>query len=135
MFGEVEPKTKFERRARPWRAPGGRFNVPWGALAAAAVFALFLLLIYTLQMSTLRGIPDSYEGVVIDKSLTIQESEQGSWPQRRLLVRVEDGRVLRVPAGPELYESARAGMRIRKSAAGVELTWTEFEPKEAAGGR
>lgn len=131
----MEPEIKIERRTRPGRAREVLSNVPWRALAATAAIALFVLLLYALQLSTLRGIPDSYEGVVIDKSVTIRESEQGSFPQRRLHVRVEGGRVLRVPAGQELYESARVGMRIRKTAAGVELTWTEFKPKEAAGRR
>ena len=131
----MKPEIKIERRAPPGRAREALSNVPWRALAATAAIALFVLLLYALQLSTLRGIPDSYEGVVIDKSLTVRESEQGSFPQRRLHVRVEGGRVLRVPAGPELYESARVGMRIRKTAAGVELTWAEFKPKEAAGSR
>jgi hypothetical protein len=132
----VEPRIKTERRAWPERARELLFKVPWLAVAVTASLVLLLFLAYALPMGIPGGRPDTYEGVVVDKSLTIHESEQGSWPRRRLHVRVEDGRVFLFPAGPELYESARVGMRIRKTAAaGVELSWTEFKSGEAVGGR
>lgn len=131
----MEPRIKTERRAWPERAREWLFKVPWLAVAVMASLVLLLFLAYALPMGTLGGRPDTYEGVVVDKSLTLRESEQGSWPLRRLHVRVGDGRVFLFPAGPELYDSAQVGMRIRKTAAGVELTWTEFKTVEAGRAR
>lgn len=68
----------------------------------------------------------AYQGRIIDKWATYSESEQGSTPQFRLLIKGDDQSRFTVSVSPEIYEQATVGMRIRKdSNNGVVLTVTE----------
>lgn len=64
-----------------------------------------------------------YEGKILDKSQTITESYRGSGVRRRLLIEGRGGEKFEVAIGGETYERARKGMWIKKTEAGVELTW------------
>ncbi|HZH32773.1 MAG TPA: hypothetical protein VEY11_18545 [Pyrinomonadaceae bacterium] len=76
------------------------------------------------QQYTLTGdYAREYEGKILDKSQTITESHTGSGVRRRLLLEGRDGARFEVAIGAETYERARKGMWIRKTSAGVELSW------------
>jgi len=100
---------------------------------AATTFGLWLILAvvtFTLLASTcyhqytLTGpYAREYEGKILDKSQTISESHTGSGVRRRLLIEGRGGERFEVAIGAETYERAQKGMWIRKTEAGVELTW------------
>ncbi len=82
------------------------------------------------QQYTLTGpYVAEYEGKVLDKWQTITESQTGSRVRRRLLIEGRNGERFEVAIGAETYEQARKGMWIKKTEAGVELSW----PMEPAG--
>jgi hypothetical protein len=54
-----------------------------------------------------------YEGTIVDRWADYAESSQGSHPRLRLVVESQDGKRLTVNVDPNIYESARVGMRIR----------------------
>jgi hypothetical protein len=101
--------------------------------SAATTFGLVLflaLVIFTLLAATcynqytLTGpYAREYEGKILDKSQTITESQTGSGVRRRLLLEGRGGEKFEVAIGEETYERAQKGMWIKKTEAGVELTW------------
>jgi hypothetical protein len=91
-------------------------------LLALIIFALLTATCY--HQYTLTGpYARVYEGKILDKSQTITESQTGSGVRRRLLLEGRDGARFEVAIGKETYERAQKGMWIRKTDAGVELTW------------
>lgn len=101
--------------------------------SAATTFGLLLILAVVMftvltstcyQQYTLTGAyRREYEGKILDKSQTITESHTGSRVRRRLLLEGRGGERFEVAIGEETYERARKGMWIKKTEAGVELTW------------
>jgi hypothetical protein len=66
-----------------------------------------------------------YEGRIVDKSITITESQIGSGTARRLLIRAKNGEEFQVAINEVLYGRAQIGMWIKSSSKGAELTWAE----------
>ena len=66
-----------------------------------------------------------YAGKIVDKSLTIRETQLGSKMVRRLLIEGEGGERFEVAPELDVYERAQIGMRIRSDRSGVELSWPE----------
>ena len=94
---------------------------------AVASFALLAGTCY--RQYTLTGpYAREYEGKILDKSQTITESETGSGVRRRLLLEGRGGGRFEVAVGAEIYERAQKGMWIKKTGAGVELTWSATTP-------
>ena len=84
------------------------------------------------QKYTLTGAyAREYEGKILDKSQTITESWRGSGVRRRLLLEGRGGEKFEVAIGEETYERARKGMWIKKTEAGVELTWPMTQAAES----
>jgi hypothetical protein len=91
-------------------------------LLALIIFALLTPTCY--HRYTLTGpYAREYEGKILDKSQTITESQTGSGVRRRLLIEGRDGARFEVAIGAHDYERAHEGMWIRKTGAGVELSW------------
>ncbi|HEX8421800.1 MAG TPA: hypothetical protein VF634_00215 [Pyrinomonadaceae bacterium] len=89
---------------------------------AVAIFTLLTATCY--RQYTLTGpYVREYEGKILDKSQTITESQRGSGVRRRLLIEGRGGERFEVAIGEESYERAQKGMWIKKTDAGVELTW------------
>jgi hypothetical protein len=91
--------------------------------------ALILLLVGTLvllawQKSSQRVTTD-YEGRVVDRWGDYYETQQGSRPRLRLVVETDDGKRFIVKVEPNVYESAKVGMRIKSKSGQVELIDTE----------
>jgi hypothetical protein len=107
------------------------------ALALAVVIAALLTATCYQQYTLTGSYRREYEGKILNKSQTITESKTGSGVRRRLLVEGRGGERFEVAVGAEAYERAREGMWIKKTNAGVELTWptttTATEDTPAAG--
>lgn len=103
----------------------------WLGIKTAFLSAVVILLVATLvvtlhqQFASTGPYRMEYEGRVIDKSVTITESQTGSYPVRRLLIKSKSGEEFQVIVNQSLYERAQVGMWIKSSKAGAELSLTE----------
>jgi hypothetical protein len=95
------------------------------AMVLAALMAAALIAIYY-QRSTLTGeYQRDYEGQVVDKFFIPHESQTGSSVQRALLIKVKSGEQFQVTIGKDIYDRAQAGMSIKSSKQGIELSWPQ----------
>ena len=79
----------------------------------------------------LKGPPlirQDFVGRVVDKYLTLRESEIGTAGHMTLLVEGRDGRRFKVAVTGEQYGRARVGMWAKRSGGVVELSWDEPAP-------
>lgn len=96
----------------------------FGLVLVLALVTFTLLTVTCYQQYTLTGpYAREYEGKILDKSQTITESVTGSGVRRRLLIEGRGGEKFQVAISEETYEQAQKGMWIKKTEAGVELTW------------
>ena len=66
-----------------------------------------------------------YEGRVMDKSLTLRETQEGTQAVTHLLVEGKDGARFRVRVNRGLYDRAQVGMWVRSDRDGAQLSWSE----------
>ena len=106
-------RRKAEQRhvERKWPA------VVIGVLALATIVTL----IAVLQKTTRQSQTTDYEGIIVDRWADYAETDQGSQPRLRLVVESKDGKRLTVRVDPNVYESAKVGMRIKSSAGQIVL--------------
>ena len=76
------------------------------------------------QKSTTQSVGD-YEGVIVDRWADYAESDQGSRPRMALVVQANEGKRFTVRVDPNVYESARVGMRIRSISGQIVLIDTD----------
>ena len=97
----------------------GRHLMPvvWGLVVLVILVGVFWL---SYRISP-GNHPAEYEGVVVDKWASYSETDDGSVPHFRLLVELTDGQKLTIRVGPDLYNEAKVGSRIRKSSKGIEV--------------
>ena len=89
----------------------------WGLVVLAILVGVFWL-----SYSVSPGNhPAQYEAVVVDKWANYSETDEGSVPYFRLLVELRNGQKLTIRVGPDLYNQAKVGSRIRKSSTGIEF--------------
>lgn len=118
-------------RSRDARTPG---RVDWPGL-----FVLLLLLAglgYVVAHPFLKEPPlveRDFKGRVVDKSLTIRESERALPPSMRLLVEDREGLRFKVGVTGEFYERARVGMWASRRGGELKLSWGEPEPGPPGG--
>ena len=96
-------------------------------LVALVMFAVGFVFGYP----RLKGPPlirQDFVGKVVDKSLTLRESEIGTAGFLRLHVEDRDGSRFKVAVTEEQYERARVGMWVKRSGGEVELSWDEPAP-------
>ena len=89
-------------------------------VAIVGCLSLVALGFYKLKMSQVASLPAEFEGQIVEKWAGFNESEQGSSPYFRVVVEV-DGSRLSVPVYKEIYEEAQVGMRLKRSAKGLEV--------------
>src|ERR1041384_1261350 len=83
-----------------------------------AVLSLLCLVVVTVlfvawQKTTSLAQPGDYDGRIIDRWANNSGAAEGFQPRLALLVESTDGKRFTVKVDPNVYESARVGMRIR----------------------
>jgi uncharacterized Fe-S cluster-containing radical SAM superfamily protein len=120
VMSRTEEKEERDRRRRLHYPFGVTADVVACTLAIAAVIAICVLLY---QRYNLRGpYRMEYEGLIVNKSVTIEESLTGSYPVLRLHVKGRDGRVFEVIVNASLYDRAESGMWIKSTADGAAVS-------------
>jgi hypothetical protein len=99
-------------------------NIAGGTfLAIVAVVIIAGVSILTYQCSTSNGpFRGEYSGKIIDKRISVFESNQGSVFTNELILEEKSGRRFTVSVTQEIYDRAKPGMWIQKSASGIEIT-------------
>ena len=78
--------------------------------------------IWTYQCSTSTGpFRNEYSGKIIDKRISVFESQEGSFFSNKLVVEEKSGRRFTVSVSEEIYNRAEPGMWIQKTSRGIEL--------------
>jgi hypothetical protein len=109
--------------------------VSWlGLLGLAACLAALGFLYAYPRLREPPLVKRDFVGRVLDKSLTLGESQTGTTHRTRLLVKAADGRQFEVAVTPEQYEGARAGMWVARTGGEVRLSWDEPGPARGGGG-
>ena len=88
-----------------------------GLLVVATLFA-FAQVIW--QKST-QPVSTDYDGTIADRWADYSNSQEGSRPFFRLLIESDDHKRFTVKVDPNVYESARVGMRIKSRSGQVVL--------------
>jgi hypothetical protein len=111
------PTERNPRKALSgWNIAEGTF------LAIVAVVFLAGVSILTYQCSTSTGpFRSEYSGRIIDKRISVFESNQGSVFTKELIVEEKSGRRFTVSVTQEIYDRAKPGMWIQKTSTGIEL--------------
>jgi hypothetical protein len=124
---------KWTKRFRETRRGAGSYlreRVDWIGLVALAVFifAVWAAFVHPL-LNEPPAVERDFVGRVVDKSLTIRESQdKGSRPSMRLLVEDREGRRFRVGVTGEFYERARVGMWVSRRVGELKLHSNEPAP-------
>lgn len=92
------------------------------------MLAMAATLVLVVWQKTTQRVNTDYEGRIVDRWGDYYETQQGSRPRLRLLVETDDGTRFVVKVDPNVYESAKVGMRIKSSAGRVVLIDTQ-QPK------
>ena len=83
--------------------------------------ALISFLLYLRLVSGVEPYKGEYEGEIVDKSLTVRESETRPGVQFLLLVKGNDGNQFNVSVSKDLYQDAGIGMHIKRTKDGTSL--------------
>ncbi|MCA1594313.1 MAG: hypothetical protein LC754_17135 [Acidobacteria bacterium] len=101
-------------------------GVKFGVLIAVGVSAVVAFgIVFYQKFNSTGPYRMVYAGRILDKSVTIIESQTGSHPVRRLLIRTVDGEEIEVIINEALFNRAQPGMWIRSNNEGAEVSWTE----------
>ena len=92
------------------------------AILGAVIVAVCLLFfaVTKLKSTAAASLPNEFEGRIVDKWAGFNETQQGSYPYYRVQIEL-DGQKLTVPVNAEIYKEAQVGMRLKRSAKGLEL--------------
>jgi hypothetical protein len=91
-------------------------------------FAVVMVLFGAWQKWTNSAQPADYEGRIVDRWADNSGAAEGYQPRLALLIESTDGRRFTVRVDPNVYESARVGMRIRSRSGQVVLIDSEKNP-------
>lgn len=111
---KAQLQTNAERRLLRERL----FTIVGGALILAMLITAALLV---WQKATQRVGNGDYEGTIVDRWAEYPESRYVSEARFRLQVEGQDGKRFTVRVEPNVYESARVGMRIKSRSGQVVL--------------
>lgn len=92
----------------PEKVERGNWPAVLGALVLLALFCGAFYYIYNRKTG-----PRDYEGKIVDRWADYAETDEGSRPFFRLRIESDEGKRFSVRVDPNVYESARVGMRIR----------------------
>jgi hypothetical protein len=123
------------RRRRQRDGDPARSLADWRLVDRVGV-VLFVILIagvITFIVSVkLRSQASRYEGRIVDKSITLSETLQGTGKVLRLHVRGRDGELSAVRVDYDTYNRAQVGMWVSNDGNGPRLSWEEQPPANAA---
>jgi len=114
---------KKQRLQRDRRLFKRKLSTSLLGLLVVATLLTFAVVIW--QKSTQPVNTSDYDGTIVDRWADYTQSEQGSRPYFRLLVESNDGKRFSVKVDPNIYESARIGMRIKNKDGQVVLIDSE----------
>lgn len=77
--------------------------------------------VYKFRSANTGPFRSEYEGRIIDKWADHSQSEQGSQPYFRLIIRSSDNQQFTVSVSSEIYDRAKVGMFVKKTVAGIEF--------------
>ena len=120
-------KAPHLRKKRDQAEKGKWATISAGVIIVVVLGALFFL-IYPRRVAPTNT---DYEGTIVDRWADYAESDQGSKPRLRLVVESQDGKRFTVKVDPNVYESARVGMRIKTREGQVILV----EPSQPSAGK
>lgn len=83
------------------------------------VFAVFLFVAW--QKWTTPSQPADYEGKIVDRWVDIGGKAQGYRPQPLLVIESDEGARFTVKVDPNVYESAKVGIRIKRKSGQIVL--------------
>jgi|GEM_PF-2986845 len=92
------------------------------------VFVIFLFMAW--QSWTRPSPPGDYEGRIVDRWAENGGAAESHQPLLALLIESNDGRRFTVKVAPNVYESARVGMRIRSRSGQVVLIDQNSSPNK-----
>jgi hypothetical protein len=100
------------KRSRKTKQPDPEEGFNWRALLMGlTVFAFLTVFFYWVYIG--RVTSSDYEGKIVDRWADQAPSTQTTQPYFRLVVESSDGKRFTVKVDPNVYDSARVGMRIR----------------------
>jgi hypothetical protein len=113
------------KKRRLDRNVGKRLNDGRSGTIIAGVLVFVGLCVLFFFVYDRRASNPDYEGTIVDRWADYAESEQGSTPRFRLLVESQDHKRFAVKVDPNVYESARVGMRIKSRSGQIVLIDSE----------
>ena len=117
---KAQLKTSADRRLLREKL----YCIVGGAFVLVMLAALVLLV---WQKTTQRVDTSDYDGKIVDRWADYVESKYGSQPRFRLLVESDDGKRFTVKVDPNVYESAKVGMRIKSRAGKIVVIDSELK--------
>lgn len=97
----------------------GRFSTVVISIIVIMMLAALALLVW--NKSTVPVKSSDYEGVIVDRWADYAESQYGSRPRLALVIQSTEGKRIPVGVDPNVYESARVGMKIRSRSGQIVL--------------
>jgi hypothetical protein len=95
------------------------------AAKAFAVVMIVLLALLVWQKANQHVDTSDYEGKIVDRWADYPESKYVSQPRFHLRVESQDGKQFTIKVDPNVYESARIGMRIKSRSGQIVLIDSE----------
>lgn len=100
-------------------------NVLKHIVRAFVVLLLFGGIIFLLSNKFLSGRGNrEYSGVVVDKWVSISETQQGSYIFPVILVKTESGELINASVDAETYQRLRISTRVKHDSAGIRIEQT-----------
>jgi len=114
-------KAHREQKARRRRL----FGVYSTAVVLSVLVVILLATLVVVWQKSTTPTQTDYEGTIVDRWADYAESYQGARPRLALVVESPDRRRFTIRVDPNVYESAKVGMRIRSRAGQILLIDSE----------
>ena len=112
------------KKSRAGKSPERVERGNWPAVLACLAFIAVLCLIFFYIWGG-RATTGDFEGKIVDRWADYSSTSQGARPFFRLVVESSEGKRFTVKVDPNVYESARVGMKIKGRSGQVVLIDTD----------